>query len=285
VTAATHIEEQVTAAIEEQATPAIKEQATPAIKEQARMTMANSSDLLASSEVYAEFGMEVDTVTKCFEDTPNSKAASDRLNPATNPSVIDVIDVDSFTLPQPANISLKPSDDNVIYDLSTPTKVKTAVNYDHDFGFTAPQSINAPLKPSYNDEIFDLSTPKKDRKDRKNKKNKGKENIMAKVGSIPRTPATAKLPTSIPSSMKRHSPDTGDVDSGRKTKRIRLSESSEFNSIKTMFVDDRVKREQFNGELLVQLKKSNAQYAQQVEDSRTFQGNLLTLLSNLAAQK
>jgi hypothetical protein len=238
-------------------TAAIEEQGTPAIEEHVRMTMANSSDLLGSSEVYAEFGMEVDTTTKCFEDTPNSKAASDRLSPATNPSpptiiaiIIDVIDVDSFTLPQPANISLKPSDDNVIYDLSTPTKVKMAVNYDYDFGFTAPQSTNAPLKPSYNDEIFDLSTPKKDRK---NKKNKRKENIMVKVGSIPRTPATAKLPTSIPSSMKRRSPDTGDVDSGRKTKHIRLSESSEFNSIKTMFVDDRVKREQFNGELLVKL--------------------------------
>jgi len=44
-------------------------------------------------------------------------------------------------------------------------------------------------------------------------------------------------------------------------KHICLSESSKFNSIKTMFADDRIKQEQFNGELLMQLEKSNAQYA------------------------
>jgi hypothetical protein len=251
------IEEQATAAIAEQATIAVEEQATTAIEEQARMTTADSSALLGTSEAHADFGMEVDsTVMKSVEDAPNSNAASNQHSPVNYPSpptvisvTIDVINVDSFILPQSANISLKPSDNNVIYDLATLTKVKTDIVYDYDFGFTSPLTINTPLKPSYDDEIIDLSTPKKDRKD---KKNRGKENIPVKVGSIPRTPATAKLSTSISSSMKRQSPDDGDMDSGRKTKCIRLSESSEFNSMKTMFVDDKIKREQFNGELLGQ---------------------------------
>ena len=195
---------------------------------------------------------------------------------------IDVINIDSFTLPQPANISLKPSDDNDIYNLVTPTKVKMDIDYDYDFGFASPPSINSPLKPSYNDEIFDLLTPMKNGKD---KKNRGKENIPVKVGSISHTPATSKLSTLVSSSMKWCSSNDSDMDSRRKMKCIHLSESSEFNLIKTMFVDDRIKKEQFNGKLLMQLEKSNAQYAQQVEDSQTFQGNLLTLLSNLASQK
>jgi len=95
----------------------------------------------------------------------------------------------------------------------TLTKVKMDINYDYNFGFASPPFIDTPLKPSYDDEIFDLSTPKKDRK---NKKNRGKENILVKVGSIPHTPATAKLSTSISSLMKWCSADDGDMDSGRK---------------------------------------------------------------------
>ena len=227
-------------------TVVVEEQATTTIEEQARMTTADSSALLGTSELHADFSMEVDsTVMKSFKDAPNSKATHKQHSPVTYPSpptvisvTIDVINIDSFTLPQPANISLKPSDDNDIYDLMTPTKVKTDINYDYDVGFASPPSINSPLKPSYNDEIFDLSTPMKDGKD---KKNRGKENIPVKVGSIPCTPATAKLSTSVSSSMKWHSPNDGDMDSGRKMKHIHLSESSKFNSIKTMFVDDRIK--------------------------------------------
>ena len=79
--------------------------------------MAPLATSTKDSEVHAGLDMEVDNH---IDITSNCIAASDWLSPTATDIIVEVININSFTFPQSVNIPLKPSNDNNIYDLSTP---------------------------------------------------------------------------------------------------------------------------------------------------------------------